>query len=228
MSSQSAAATLIARILDGLERVALALRAEGWETAGAARLSPTQHLILRYLAGRTGTPVRLKDVAAHLGVAGPTATDSINALRRKRLVARATHPVDPRAVALTLTAAGTRAAARDERESSATAAALARLASAERADLLLLLVKLIRHLQEADAIAPQRLCVTCRYFRPFAHKGAAAPHHCDYVDAPFGNAELRIDCREHEPADAAGAATAWARFERMLSPNGTAGTGGET
>jgi hypothetical protein len=32
------------------------------------------------------------------------------------------------------------------------------------------------------------------------HPEAAEPHHCAFVDAPFGNRALRLDCAEHEQA----------------------------
>jgi hypothetical protein len=44
------------------------------------------------------------------------------------------------------------------------------------------------------------MCVTCRYFRPDAHQDEANPHHCEYVDAAFGDHLLRVDCSEHQAA----------------------------
>ncbi|MGQ0563367.1 MAG: hypothetical protein ACT443_16025 [Gemmatimonadota bacterium] len=53
----------------------------------------------------------------------------------------------------------------------------------------------------------------CRFFRPFAHpRDVDQPHHCAFVNAPFGDRALRLECSEHEPADAASAAAAWQRF----------------
>lgn len=208
--------SIISRILDGLERVSLTLRADQWGAADAGDIYPTQHQILCFLARRHGRPVRLKEVAAHLGVAGPTATGSVNALERKGLVEKRPHSDDARAVALSLSDAGRQALARARREETATAAALARLSPDEQGDLLLLLVKLIRNLQIAGAIPPQRVCVTCKYFRPFAHDDPGAPHHCDFVNAAFGDAQLRVDCGDHETAEPGVQAATWARFQSGL------------
>ena len=90
--------------------------------------------------------------------------------------------------------------------------ALETLPQEEQTELLRLIVKTIRALQVAGAIAPQRLCVTCKYFRPHAHENPSAPHHCDYVDAAFGVEALRLDCAEHEPAPAAQQESAWRSF----------------
>jgi len=45
----------------------------------------------------------------------------------------------------------------------------------EQQQLLLILIKMIRHLQESDAIPVQRMCVTCRYFAPIRASGYRAP-----------------------------------------------------
>ena len=88
------------------------------------------------------------------------------------------------------------------------------LADHEQEDLLVTLVKMIRTLQEIDAIPIQRMCATCRYFAPFAHSDAARPHHCNFVDAAFGQRDIRIDCRDHETADPASRAATWDAFTR--------------
>jgi len=68
----------------------------------------------------------------------------------------------------------------------ATERALETLSTREQTELLQLVIKTIRALQVSGAIAPQRMCVTCQYFRPNTHKDPHAPHHCAYVDAAFG------------------------------------------
>jgi hypothetical protein len=47
------------------------------------------------------------------------------------------------------------------------------------------------------------MCVTCRYFRPHVHSDPERPHHCAFVDAPFGDRALRLDCRDHEAKEEA-------------------------
>jgi hypothetical protein len=148
--------------------------------------------------------------AGHLGVRKPTVTDSVIALERKGLVRRQADPADARATIVKVTpdAVAQPAAA----VPSLAAAALADLTEAEQASLLKTLVKLIRSLQLRQAIPPQRMCVTCKYFRPNVHPEAAEPHHCGFADAPFGNRALRLDCAEHEQAGAPEMARNWNVF----------------
>ncbi len=203
---------LPARIADGLTRVAAAMRSDEWQTAEAGGLTPTQMYVLRFVAGRDPVGVRVKEIAADLGVSQPTATDAIAALERKGHVHRAASQADRRAVTVTIAASGLALLHQAADAPGATVAAVAGLGAAEQEALLISLVKVIRNLQEAGAIPIQRMCATCRYFRPHVHDDAAMPHHCAFVDAAFGPRDLRVDCREHETADPATRAATWAAF----------------
>jgi hypothetical protein len=88
------------------------------------------------------------------------------------------------------------------------------LDAAEQAALLRALVKVIRSLQVAGDVPLQRMCVSSRYFRPYAHDDELNPHHCAYVDAPFGDRYLRLNCEEHVEANADDKAVAWHVFTR--------------
>jgi DNA-binding MarR family transcriptional regulator len=200
------------RISEGLTRIAIAMRSDEWSKAEKAGLKPTQLAILEFLAGRDSA--RVKEIAAHLGVSQPTATDSIAALERKELVAKESAPGDKRATAIRITTEGMAAFGSVSPIETAAMEAARSLSPGEQEGLLLSLVKMIRHLQEADAIPIQRMCTSCRYFRPYQHSGAAKPHHCNFVNAAFGRNELRIDCRDHETADPATRAATWDAFEK--------------
>ncbi|MGD9479815.1 MarR family winged helix-turn-helix transcriptional regulator [Shinella sp. G-2] len=195
------------RIREGLSRLATVLRVDDWNRAKAAGLNPTQLAILTLLDGRGARGLGVKEIAAHLGVSQPTATDSLNALERRGLLAKHPGESDRRAVNIAPTAEGTATLRATEAGDGLVEQAIAGLDDREQEDLLLTLIKMIRHLQDTDAIPVQRLCVTCRHFAPFAHADAARPHHCHYVDAAFGQPDLRLDCREHEANPASRAAT---------------------
>jgi hypothetical protein len=71
---------------------------------------------------------------------------------------------------------------------------------------------MIRTLQERGRIPVARMCVSCTFFRPFRHDDRARPHHCAFVDAPFGDGELRLDCPDHAAAPTEQAARTWHAF----------------
>lgn len=198
------------QILFALGRIAAALRSGRWQSAGEQGLVPAQAEILTRIARQ---PARPAEVAAHLGVSAASASDSISSLVAKGLALRLPDPEDGRAQRLVPTAAGLRLAETLAAAPTAVQGALAALSSQDQAGMLRALTLIIRTLQEARAIPVQRMCVTCRHFRPRVHANADHPHHCAFVDAAFGDASLRLDCGEHEAALAEEAAALWRRFD---------------
>lgn len=199
------------RLSAGLARIGIALKTRAWRGATPERVTPTQAQTLLLLRGAS-VGLRLDEVARGLGVTAPTASDAVTVLVSKGLVSRARSPENHRAVALTLTGEGEALAARVADWPDFLLRAVGTLDPVEQAAFLRGLVKIIRDLQEAGDIPAQRMCVTCRYFRPHRHEGAERPHHCAFVDAPFGDRHLRLDCPEQAAAPADEASANWIRW----------------
>lgn len=200
------------RIREGLARLLVVLRADDWERAKGSGLNPTQLSILDLLDGRPAG-LGVQAIARQLAISQPTVTDSVNALERKGLVEKQPG-VDRRAVTIVITPDGRAARLAGDGAEQSLAQAVDGLGEEEQELFLLSLVRIIRRLQEIDAIPVQRMCTTCRHFDPYRHAGSDRPHHCHYVNAPFGQREIRIDCREHETADPAAQAATWDVFQR--------------
>ncbi|NAZ75405.1 MarR family transcriptional regulator [Kineococcus sp. T13] len=198
------------RITSGLSRIALVLRTQAWRGAEPEGVTPTQAQALTALR-EGGEGMRLAELAAQLGVSAPTMSVRVNALIAKGLVVREAG-VDKRSIRLRLSPAGAELLERSARWPDFLARAVGVLDEREQEDLLRSLVKVIRTLQVEGDVAPQRMCVTCSHFRPFAHPDASLPHHCAYVDAPFGDRHLRLACPEHEDAPPPQQRAAWERF----------------
>lgn len=208
------------RLQDGLERLAGLNRVEQWRAAGALGLNPTQ-LMLLHLLGRPGLEnLRVQDAARELGLSQPTVTDSLLALERKGLIARQSDSEDRRAVRNRLTREGRQALATMRSGMVLTGTALAGLSGPEQATLLHLLIKMIGTLLEDGRMPMQRMCVTCRHFRPQVAPGTATPHFCDFVRAPFGPQDLRIDCGEHDAAPPDRLAATWRNFIAAVPGSG--------
>ena len=200
------------RTLVALSKVGLALREQAWKDSAPRGLNPTQAQVLKILARRGPGGLRLSAIAEQLGVTAPTASDSVSTLEGKGLVIKGPAPDDGRALAVALTEDGRAAAGELAAWPDLLLEAVDVLDAQEEEVLLKALLKIIRSLQRSGRIAPARMCVTCRYFRPHAHESAEAPHHCAFVDAPFGDGSLRVDCVDHEDADAATASEIWQAF----------------
>jgi DNA-binding MarR family transcriptional regulator len=194
----------------------MALRTDDWTRSRHIGLNPTQMAILEALEGRE-SGLSVKEIAFNLGVSQPSATDSITALERKGYVMRQPAPGDRRAVSVCITDAGRQSFLATDAVEGAANRAIRALSEAEQEDLLISLIKMIRHMQEAGIIPVQRMCASCRYFRPFVHADKARPHQCDFVNASFGQRDLRIECREHETAPPDCRAATWEAFQGGIS-----------
>lgn len=197
------------QIVFGFGRIAALLRAGQWQAGSGAVLNPAQAEILTRIASR---PMRPGDLAAHLAVSPASLSDSVSALVGKGLAARQPDAQDGRARLVVATEDGKALAETLPSVPATLQAALDALPESERASLLRTLLHLIRALQQARAIPVQRMCVTCRHFRPHAHADAARPHHCAFVDAAFGDADLRLDCGDHDEVPEEEAAAIWRRL----------------
>jgi len=188
------------QISAGLAKLGIFLRTSDWRQSGKLGLTATQKQVLVHLSHRG--PARISSVAEAIGVRQPTATEALTPLVRKGLVERKPDPLDARARILRLTEDGRAAVDELVAWPDALVKAIESLDHSERATLLRALTTIVQRLQTSGEIPIQKMCVGCRFFRPHAHAGAK-PHHCDFVDAAFGDAELRLECGEHEPASAA-------------------------
>lgn len=200
-----------ARIIAAIGRVSSVLRAGMWEFATAEQLNPTQADILQLLSDRR-EGVRLSWLAAQLSVSAASASDSVTALVNKGLVRKARAPDDGRASALWLTDDGKALVTRMASALGFADDAAAALETQVQGQLLVGLFKLIAQLQKSERFPALRACLSCRYFEANKFPGQTTPHHCALVKAPLPITFLRIDCAEHQPADAATEQRNWEVF----------------
>lgn len=191
--------SIATRVAIGLNKLGLAMKSRAWAGAGARGLTPTQGQILALLRGRDRA-LRLTQVAEELGISAPTASDSVRALVDKGLVRKARSKDDARAVALELTTSGKAEAELAASFSDFLLAAIDVLSPAEQEVFLVALIKMIGVLVERGQIPTQRMCLSCRHFRPNEHPDPELSHHCGLVDAPLRRRYLRLDCPEYAPA----------------------------
>lgn len=183
----------------GLARLAAIARQDDWRAGEIEGLTPTQGDILRALLQRSDG-MRVSAIAVHLNVTQPTASDAIAALERKQLVDRLADPTDGRAHIMRPSRKG-RALAK--RWPASFGAVIESLSKKDQAALLGIVTRAIDALQRTGAISRQRMCLSCRFFEKDTHPGAQHPHHCRFIDAPLSEGDLRVDCPDHEEANAA-------------------------
>jgi DNA-binding MarR family transcriptional regulator len=195
-----ASGPLASRLVTGLTKLGIALKHGERRTAMARGLSATQAQILVALSRRDGAACTPGELVDELGVGAPTVSEALRPLFERGLVGRTPAADDGRVRILRLTPRGRREAERVAGWPDFLLHALKALDAGERQTLLRAVVKMISALQEQGRIPVARMCPTCRYFRPNVHDDPERPHHCAFVDAPFGDRAIRLDCADHEPA----------------------------
>lgn len=200
------------RLLVALSKIGIALKTQAWKETGPRGLNPTQAQVLAALLAEGARGLRLGALALRLGVSAPTVSDSVSSLAEKGLVERKPAPDDARARCITLTAVGEEAAGELSEWPDSLLRATHVLSTVEQGVFLRALLKMIRELQVSGQVAPARMCVTCEFFRANVHEDPLTPHHCAFVDAPFGDRSLRVDCGEHAEAEEGQQQGMWARF----------------
>jgi DNA-binding MarR family transcriptional regulator len=202
-------------VASGVERLGLVARADAWQARGRSGLTPTQAQILSLLRAAEPEPLTLRALARGLAVSSATASESLDTLVGKGLAVRGRSKRDARALAVRLTDLGRREAEMRPTSAQPLLDAAADLQEQEQAALLRGLIRMIHNLEGDGRIAPARMCVSCRHFRPKSRAtDEHAPHHCTYLDSPFGDRQLRIDCEYYAPADPDVAQRNWQTFSR--------------
>jgi DNA-binding MarR family transcriptional regulator len=189
------------RVIVGLSKIGLALKTHSWQDANQQGLTPTQGQILALLRSKGLEGMRLSVVANELGVSASTSSDAVTTLVEKGLVHKKKAVDDGRAIAISLTTKGQQAAVQVSDWTDFLLDAVSELSEMEQEVFLKGLIKMIRKLQEQKQISVARMCVNCDFFRPNVYDNVDHPHHCTFVDAPFGDQELQIDCPDQIAAE---------------------------
>lgn len=190
------------KIAAALERLSQAFRVLLWEKGKRVKLSPIQIQILVYLYYHEHRETMGK-IAREFRLTPATVSDAIKVLERKSLVSRQPLSEDRRVIYANLTTKGIKLAKQLSTWANEVRAVVATLPEEEKLVVLNFLMKLIESLQKSGIISVARMCITCKFFQPYAHAQNQAPHHCRLLDKPLAIAELRLDCPEHIPAEEA-------------------------
>jgi DNA-binding MarR family transcriptional regulator len=186
------------KIAAALERLSQAFRVLLWEKNKDYNLSPIQIQLLVYLLFHPPDQSTIGQLAREFTLTPATVSDAITSLEKKALVRREWREADRRIASVLLTATGRKTARQLSTWANVLQENIAEFAPAEKVVVMKFLMRLIESLQQAGVITIARMCLTCKFFQPSAHPASKAPHHCQLLDKPLAEVELRLDCPEHE------------------------------
>jgi DNA-binding MarR family transcriptional regulator len=189
-----------AKIVAALERLSQVFRVRLREEAWARDLSPTQAQFLIYLHYHDVDLRRISQLAREFDLTRATVSDAVASLETKKLIQRERWPEDRRVMSLQLTPDGEKLATILSGWADPIREHLRPFSPEDREAVMRFLIGLIGSLQRSGLITVARMCTTCRFFRQDIHPGEPSPHHCRFLDVPLGDADLRVDCPEHESA----------------------------
>ena len=191
------------RLASGLARVAVAIQVSGDSiddgVDGGVERTVAHQLVL-LLLNRRQHVFTVHELATELGMSEPDTLAAVGTLARAGLVTIGPAPsYSPQGVRVTLTERGRAESPELLNWAAELLAEVDRLDEENQRRLFAVVVERIAAMQRAGQIPVTRMCVTCRFFGPFAHPGTSTPHHCHLVDAPFGHRALRLRCPDQEP-----------------------------
>jgi DNA-binding MarR family transcriptional regulator len=186
------------KLVAGLVRVAVMAPTDAPPTEQSKLPPPHRQVLL--LLGRRDREFRLSELAGELGSSVAATMAIVSPLVAEGLVEM--RPAPSYAAHDMRVAATERGLALTPAPSNWAEAVLGTVEDLDehtQARLLRIVTTRITALQREGRIPVNGMCLSCRFFDGYRHPGTDAPHHCWFVDAPFGYRELRLHCPDHIP-----------------------------
>lgn len=178
-----------------LERLSRLMRAAEFGDG----LNPAQWEALRYLGRANRFSNSPGALTRYLGATKGTISQTVKALERKKLIAKAERPGEKRSIVLTLTEAGRQMMAKDPW--SALAPSIEALGGKTKRRMDKGVAELLAQEISRHSAPSFGACATCRFWRADGRTDdAKGPHLCMLYDEPITVAETMQICIAHEPA----------------------------
>lgn len=187
---------LESRIIASLERIAQAFRVLLWTESKEHALSPIQVQVLIFLLHHDKEKCKVSYLASEFNMTKATISDTVKALEQKGLISKEYTERDTRSFVINLSGKGKEIAGQTSLFTRELQVPIGELDAGDKENLLLSLVAIIRHLNKAGVITPQRMCFTCLHYRS---ESDGQGHFCQLLNQPLAASELRVDCPEHVP-----------------------------
>jgi DNA-binding MarR family transcriptional regulator len=187
------------RLVAALERLALAIDLLLRRGAREHDMSPLQVHALVSLHREEGARRRLREMSREWGCSTAAVRQALEALLARGFAERPPGEHDARTIRLLLTPAGRSVGDSLSQWAEPLRRAVARTGPRTAEAVLPALVEWIAALHRAHVLPGARVCPTCRFFAANVHADAGSPHQCELFGVALGDADLRVDCPEHQP-----------------------------
>jgi DNA-binding MarR family transcriptional regulator len=185
------------KIVAALERIAQAFRVLLWNEGKTAGLSPIQLQVLIFLLHHSADKRKGSYLADEFNMTRATISDTVKSLEEKLFVIKEHDESDSRSYTIHLTKKGKQLAENVSHFANELQTPVEKIAAADKEKLLLNLLGIIRHLNQAGIITVQRMCFTCSHYKA-GNNGKT--HFCQLLNEQLAVTSLRIDCPEYAAA----------------------------
>jgi DNA-binding MarR family transcriptional regulator len=183
------------KIVVSLERISQAFRVLLWQESKTYALSPIQIQVLIFLLNHSEEKRKVSYLADEFNLTKATISETIKTLEQKNFISKTYQLHDTRSYTIHLTKKGTEIANKTSLFTKEIHNPLSKLDQSEKENMLLNLIGIISHLNQAGVITIQRMCITCAFYQT---SDKHQKHFCNLLNQSLHVNELRIDCTEHE------------------------------
>ncbi len=181
------------KIVTGLERISEVFKVLLWDKAKLVGLSPIQIQILIFVAYHKPALCNVSHLAKEFNVTKPTISDAVRILDKKELITKDYSASDSRRYTIILSETGKKVVEETGDFADPLKNQVAQLGAEENESLFKSLSTLIFKLNQSGLLTVQRTCFGCKY-----HQKNYDSHHCNLLQKPLANKEIRLDCSEFE------------------------------
>lgn len=183
------------KIVASLERIAQAFRVLLWQESKMYSLSPIQVQILIFLFFHSSKRRKVSYLAEEFNMTKATISDTIKTLEQKELITKQYESHDTRSYVINLTDKGKEIADKTAFFTNEIRMPIDELSSADKDNLLLSLLHIIKHLNKVGVITVQRMCMSCLHYQS---SDEGRKHFCKLLNQDLHVTDLRVDCPEYE------------------------------
>lgn len=183
------------KIVAGLERLSQVFRILLWEKAKEHGLSPIQIQLLIFIRHHSADKTTVSYLAQEFNFTKPTISDAIKILEQKKLIQKIIDKTDARSYTINLTATGKKIVLETENFANPLTAIISKSNNTDKLVLWENISNLIIRLNKQEIISIQRTCFNCKHYS-IKNRNSF----CNLLDLKLLTQDIRIDCREFEPA----------------------------
>ncbi|WP_316833052.1 MarR family winged helix-turn-helix transcriptional regulator [Pedobacter aquatilis] len=180
------------KIVDALDKLSQVMRTLAWKTAVEQSISPIQLQVLTFLLNHSTELARINRLAKEFNISKASISDTVKLLEQKKLVEKVYSPTVGRQFIIQLTTEGYKKAQEASFYKYPLLQPLFTLMAEDKEKLFFTLSQVIFALHQSELIMGQRMCQTCKHYRPERER-----HYCNLLQQYMSLSQLQIDCNEH-------------------------------